>query len=103
MSRDWTKFPAVKSAEVQRTNERLLQALLPHAYAEAALYLRQLAESIECSQSNGSAEHFNRRNVAGALLLAAEALKSSDAAWHVTQDNEYGRLERASFHIKEGN
>lgn len=103
MSHDWKRFPQVTTAEIKRANEQLLFALSHHSNKQASLYLRSVALNMATQQSANSAEYFNRRNVAGALLLAAETLLSSDAAWNAARDNEYGRLERASFHIKEGN
>lgn len=92
-------FAQVTTNDVRRTNEALLLALLPHAYAESALYLRQTADSMDSQSCASDTERAARKRVAGALRLAAETLTSSDAAWNAARDSEYGRLERATFDL----
>jgi hypothetical protein len=90
-------FPQVSERDTQRANE----LALPFATAAASIYLRQLAEKLWNAQAFGE-ERDARHNVAGALLLAADALVSSDKAWEAARATEYGKARRDHYRLRQG-
>lgn len=90
-------FPQVSERDTQRANDQAM----PFVTAKASIYLRQLAERLWNTQAFGE-EREARHNVAGALLLAADALVSSDKAWEAARANEHGKARREHYRLRQG-